>query len=278
MEPRTSVTKAANDGQWRVVLSPPKAALRPFIVGPYVGWSESTERPVRRREIPVLFVPVILCFRSSYQINGTRLTSFLAGAHGRHTIVESIGTVECLQFNLTHDAALRLLRQPMSELADRVVPVSDILASEAEELIEQLGNTDDWLGRFDYLEAFLARRLFESTGVSPDVRQCLAMLAQTDGKASMRELAHSTGLSPKRLIQRFRSEVGLPPKTVARIYRFNRAVELMCDSSDTLAAIADDAGYYDQAHFNRDFLEFAGLPPLQFIRERDSAQRRLTTE
>ena len=52
----------------------------------------------------------------------------------------------------------------------------------------------------------------------------------------------------------------MPPKAVGRILRFERAVARL-RAGDDLGALALDCGYYDQAHFNRDFREFAGVTP-----------------
>ncbi len=62
---------------------------------------------------------------------------------------------------------------------------------------------------------------------------------------------------------RFREELGVPPKALARILRFERAVGRL-RAGDDLAALALDAGYYDQAHFNRDFRAFAGATPTAY--------------
>jgi AraC-like DNA-binding protein len=61
--------------------------------------------------------------------------------------------------------------------------------------------------------------------------------------------------------------VGLPPKTLARIFRFDRAVSLLAQRDARLADVAFECGYYDQAHLNRDFRGFAGTSPASFARQ-----------
>jgi transcriptional regulator GlxA family with amidase domain len=68
------------------------------------------------------------------------------------------------------------------------------------------------------------------------------------------------------LIARFRDQIGLPPKLLARVIRFDRAVRVLrAPGSTSLAAVAFDCGYADQAHLNRDFREFAGTSPTAFV-------------
>jgi transcriptional regulator GlxA family with amidase domain len=82
------------------------------------------------------------------------------------------------------------------------------------------------------------------------------------GRAPIGELADELGWSHRRLIARFRDQVGLAPKTFARVIRFDRAVrQLRAATTRSLAEIALDCGYFDQAHLNREFREFAGTTP-----------------
>jgi AraC-like DNA-binding protein len=87
-------------------------------------------------------------------------------------------------------------------------------------------------------------------------------------------LSGAIGCSRKHLISEFRQHIGLSPKPLARILRFNRAVQVIEKSRRVAwAALAHDCGYYDQAHFIRDFHAFAGSTPGEFLRHRlpDSA-------
>jgi AraC-like DNA-binding protein len=83
---------------------------------------------------------------------------------------------------------------------------------------------------------------------------------------SITGLAERAGWSRKHLVARFREHVGLPPKTFARITRFARAMRLVRSGQDLRwIDVAHACGYYDQAHFIRDFSEFAGVSPTRFL-------------
>ena len=77
--------------------------------------------------------------------------------------------------------------------------------------------------------------------------------SERDGRAPIGWICDRLGRSRRHLATRFREQIGLPPKTVARILRFDRAVALLGGGGATLAELAFECGYYDQAHLNRDF-------------------------
>jgi AraC-like DNA-binding protein len=80
---------------------------------------------------------------------------------------------------------------------------------------------------------------------------------------------HDVGLSERQLRRRFKAATGYGPKTLARIQRFLDFVARSdAEPDETLAALALDAGYADQAHLTRECTRLAGLPPAQLIRAR----------
>jgi AraC-like DNA-binding protein len=92
-------------------------------------------------------------------------------------------------------------------------------------------------------------------------------LNETGGMMPVSALADELQWSRKHLANRFRADVGLAPKTIARLLRFRRVVD-SGDLSSRWTEVALDAGYFDQAHLIRDFRQFAGMTPVEFQRSR----------
>jgi transcriptional regulator GlxA family with amidase domain len=103
----------------------------------------------------------------------------------------------------------------------------------------------------------------------PSVTRALGRLHESGGTVPVGAIAAEIGCSRRHLIARFREQVGVTPKLLARILRFGRVVALV-DSRTRMswAEIAQVCGYYDQAHLIRDFNQFAGSPPGEFARRR----------
>lgn len=78
-------------------------------------------------------------------------------------------------------------------------------------------------------------------------------------------IAAECGLSPRQVERTILSTVGLPPKALARLIRFEQARDRIAARPDLpLTGLAYDLGYADQAHFIRDFTRFAGQTPGHF--------------
>ena len=88
-----------------------------------------------------------------------------------------------------------------------------------------------------------------------------ARIVNTGGLVSVDQLANDAGISSRQLERRFLREVGLGPKLLGRIIRFQQVFRAVEQSNSAWAAIASECGSYDQAHLIRDFNRFARQTP-----------------
>ena len=253
-----------------IVRARPSAALRPY-VREYVGWWDDTPARICRREPPGDIVPLIINFGTPVRIYSndarsawTDYASFTTGLYDRHVLVETAPASGGLQVNLTIPGARLVLGRPMGELLNTAVDLSDLLGREAETLAERLFEEREWQQRFTIVERELGRRVVAAQAPSAAVMHATSRLLETCGRIEVGRLVGEVGVSQKHLIQRFRQELGVTPKVLARVLRFGRAVEQMKLGRDRLLDVALECGYYDQAHFDRDFREFAGVTPTEF--------------
>jgi AraC-like DNA-binding protein len=220
-------------------------------------------------------VPVILSFGTDWWLldpdrpgaPGKRHRSFVAGLHDGPAMVEHGGEAHCMQLDLTPLGANAVFGVAMHELAGRCVALGDLIGERpAAELVERLVEAEGWRERFDVLEGFVAERVASAPGPTPDTVRAWRRLEETGGRLSVEALARELGCSRRHLAARFREQVGLPPKTVARVVRFHRATRLLrTDGAARWADIAHECGYFDQSHFNRDFRDLAGTSPGEFM-------------
>lgn len=234
----------------------------------YWAYEETTGVPTRQREPISTSVVLIFGLDTRLDVDGKRLQTFVGGLGDRCQWIEHDGSMRGMQVDLTPFGARLLLGVPMRELARTSVALEDLLGPEAGELEERLHGSSSWGERFGLIEQWLARRLHAAAPPPPDVRWAWARLDATHGRATVGELAASLGCSRKHLAARFREHVGLPPKMIARIARFQRAAELVLSpAAPSLDEVAFACGYYDQSHLDRDFRDFAATTPTAYRRD-----------
>jgi AraC-like DNA-binding protein len=233
----------------------------------YCGYVEHTAAPLRRREAATATVTLILSFGPRIRVDGALHGSFVAGLSDVPATTEHDGIQYGLELNLSPLAARRLLGVPMHELVNRVVALDDVL--DCGTLLEELAEAPGWAARFARLDAELLRRLDAAPAPHPAVRAAYARLAATRGAVPVGVLADELGWSRRHLAARFRDDVGVAPKALARLLRFEHAIELLrAAAPPSLTEVAYASGYYDQAHFNRDFRAFAGVAPGELLARR----------
>jgi AraC-like DNA-binding protein len=258
-------------GSWELVLRAPDRSLV-ALVSDYQGYVERGTPAPLRQQAPTTWLPLIVNFGAPWEIAESEdgppaaHASFLAGLGERSSYVRATGPASCVQVNLTPLAAHMFLGLPMHELANQVVILEDVLPRGAHRLTERLEDADTWEARFALLDAVFAERLAEARRPSEDVTWAWTILERSHGRAPIGWICDRLGRSRRHLASRFREQVGLTPKTVARIFRFERAVALLRRADVPLAELAFECGYYDQAHLNRDFRDFAGRSPVAYAR------------
>jgi AraC-like DNA-binding protein len=226
------------------------------------GWYERVDHPVVRREVPGGRIVLVISFGPPLDVDGRSYGSFVAGLHETAAITEHAGVSHGVQAYLTPLGAEKLFRTPMGELANGSADLTDLL-DDADELAERLYETPGWPARLALLEAYIERRVADAPPAPREIEWSWQRLLRSDGAVPVAELAEEVGWSRRHLAARFREHVGLPPKALARILRFERAAERLRRGAD-LSDAALDSGYYDQAHFNRDFKAFAGVTPTEY--------------
>jgi AraC-like DNA-binding protein len=227
----------------------------------YYGFEIATPEPVRQREGPGTDVVVILTFEEHWLIDGERHTSFVAGLHDRQVTTEHPGRSLGMQVNLDPLAARALVGAPLHELAHQSVPLEQII--DAPFLVERLADAD-WHARFALLDETLAPRIADAHA-SPEVAWAWRRLRATHGRVPIGTLAAELGWSRKRIVARFRDEIGLPPKAVARLLRFERARELA--GTMPWGELAFECGFSDQSHLIAEFRRITGRTPETFLQD-----------
>jgi AraC-like DNA-binding protein len=230
------------------------------VIRRFVAYEESGSDLVRRREVPTGGMSLVLSFGPTMRVDDETLSSFFIGMWDRPAVTEHDGIADGVQIDLSVEAAYALVGAPMDELTNRVVELGDLDTVDVDRLLNRLLETPSV--RVGTQELGSAMRA--GPRMSAEVRWAHARL-QARPDIRIAALAEAVGWSRGRLVDRFRREIGVPPKTVARIARFRSALDRMSAGETSLAQIAAESGYADQSHFNRDVRDLAGCTPGELL-------------
>ncbi len=266
----------SSDGRLAFVQRAASPRLR-GVAREFWGYAEQTGIPVRRRELPSAGVIFIVNLGAPLLIAQPRAAAqvipsgggFVAGLHDTYALTETAGSQAGIELRLSPLAAYRLLGQPMDALVNRSVTLEELFGAWAVEMAERLHAAPTWDARFAVMDAALATKLATTTTPSPEIGWAWRQLVGSGGSVPIATIRDELGWSPKRLIARFREQVGLPPKQVARLLRFQRTTTLIAAAeSPDWGALARLCGYYDQSHLIHEFQRFAGDTPEGLARRR----------
>ncbi len=153
------------------------------------------------------------------------------------------------------------------EFSDHITGLADVWGSESQLLEEQVYHAPNTTERIRLIEMFLIRRLQKVVPLHKQVAATVQLLQQSHGMLPVHELAKQACIGERQLERLFHRHIGLSPKQFAAIVKLQRTLKLLQHKSrsEQLTGITYDAGYYDQAHFIREFKKQAGMLPKQYL-------------
>lgn len=165
--------------------------------------------------------------------------------------------------------AFPFFRFPISELNDSVIEMDLIWGRTMDDIRSQVlevRTPDDKLRR---LEALLLRQVMRPLEPNRFISFAVQQLQRSPQFIAIKDLANTIGITQKHLISQFERIVGLRPKVFARVCKFQKVLNLIEQQGRVeWATVAYECGYYDQAHFIKEFQNFSGINPSSYLTQR----------
>jgi AraC-like DNA-binding protein len=245
-------------------------------LAPYVKclWSLESDGPIRgagrERILPDSCVELVFHFANPYRThfadggNALQPPSFVVGQMRRFLEIEPAGRAGFVAVRFRSRGAYLFFQRPLGEVAGGVVDLRELWRHRAEEWTERIALAKGMAARIRLVERALLGLLARNGQSDPAVDRALHLIDASRGRVRVDDLAAEIGVSCRHLSRQFQRAVGLGPKEYGRIRRFLRAVELLAAGTPrSLTEVALDCGYFDQAHFNHEFRDLAGMSPGQ---------------
>ncbi len=191
--------------------------------------------------------------------------SGISGLSNTYRIFKNSADIGTVLIFFKAGGAAAFFKQPIHELFRESVSLDNfMLRSELLILEEQLREAKTDLEKIQVTEQFLLSKLKQQ---APDnlVLTAIALIHKSKGNIRMKEITEQLHISQSPLEKRFRQLVGTSPKKFASIVRFKHTLQSY-NSQNSLTDLGYEAGFYDQAHFIKEFKNFTGDTPEIFFR------------
>jgi len=201
---------------------------------------------------------------SEYQTNRH---NWISGFQSRYIYLEATAVrSHIIGISFKPEGAFPFFEIPLSEMSGQVIEMDLIWGRWMDEIHEKILDAPDTNSRFQVLEDMLFERLKRDLYGFEAIQFAVSQITRPKETRKISEVTSSIGMSQKHLIGQFRKMIGVSPKQVQKVYRFIDVLNGMTTSHPTdFGRLAVECGYYDQAHFNRDFDAFCGLTPTRYL-------------
>lgn len=189
--------------------------------------------------------------------------SHFIGIKSKSCFVNPNSELECVSIRFKPGASSFFNMIPSNELADSVIPAVDIFGMDIIQLENQISETKNKEEIIKLIEAFLLKRITNNYFALETIDKIYSIYKNpTSTKLEYWENKNS---NYKKNERRFLQYVGLPPKLFMKIVQFNYSTKIKSENPKiSLTQIAHQSGYYDQAHFIKNFKQLAEITPKEY--------------
>lgn len=199
--------------------------------------------------------------------------AMVMGQRTKSYFIEPLGHVDSFAICFYPHGFANFVNTPLKELVDMETPIENLFGLiQAKELEQNMIQATDAQQRIKIIEEFLLNKLNESKTIENIVQTTVDTLISTNGSTSINTILKE-GLSQRRKLERsFRKQIGISPKQLGKVIRLQAALKMLLnDEKENLTSVAYENEYFDQAHFIKDFKEFTGITPKEFLGDESMA-------
>jgi AraC-like DNA-binding protein len=196
-------------------------------------------------------------------------STILAGQMTKRVLIRPSGHVSLFGVRFTPAGAFQLLRFPVSEITNEIVELSAVAGVRGRQIEEMINEASSFEARVAVFEKAFRQSL--SKEIDRVALTASEMIERNGGRLPVSLLTRELGLSERRLERSFKRSVGVSPKTLSRIVRFQSAIRAFQNgTSPNMLDAALEFGYYDQSHLIHDFKSFSDTTPLAYFEQSHS--------
>lgn len=191
----------------------------------------------------------------------------LLGQITKRFFIEPTGNVNTFAIRFYPYGFVNFIDVPFNELVNKETSLNKLFGDEkAERLSQKIIQANTTNDRIDIVEKFLIGELHNKATIDNIVKSTIDTMFLVKGSKSVNAILKDDLTKRRQLERKFIKQIGLSPKQLSKIIRLQATLQLLLNQTKgTLTSIAYENEYYDQAHFIKDFKEFTGITPKQFL-------------
>ena len=251
---------------------PPSPDLQYFVKCFWTLEDEARGEVLPQRVVPDGCMELIIHYGDLYQQflpDGTIIIqprSFIFGQITSYIEIAPTGRSGIVASRFLPEGLAPLLNVPVASLENKAVALVEIFGAKAQALEDKVLMASSQSERIQFIQDFLLEQLCEQRSIDSITKSCVDAIVQSQGQIGMTDLAGQVNSNRRRIERRFNTIIGMSPKQLSRVVRLQATMKMLEQKQfSNLTTLALENGYYDQAHFIKDFREFTGVTPGSFF-------------
>lgn len=248
----------------------PSPTLQSFISHYRIWRFASSEEKMAMKDFPRTMMDMLFFFDGNIQLSIAKDTfqslspCTFVGHFDRAYEICSHGKLEVLNIRFRPNGIYPLTKISMQELLNSQVPLEKLMKENIIEWYEQLAETKEDDGKIVLLEKLLLQQ-YQKSDLHHRLDYGIQQIQNCKGLISVQNLAKTLNTNYKSLDRWFNKKVGVSPKRFIQLTRFKYILDEIEQSKNTdWMQLVVDYNFHDQAHFTKEFKQFAGVTPSQF--------------
>ena len=263
-EARGVLRPSLSEGQFQHLRQAPNIALSPFVMHYWhVSWDLRGCQPQQQATLPHPNVHIVVEQERAY----------IYGVHSERFTRELAARGRVFGIKFTAGGFYPYYRKPIANLHNQALDINICCAFEDQDLAKQILAAPDFTAMCNVADHFLLRHLPEADPKLGFLDQLLKEIEKNRDLTSVEDLIEQTGLDKRSLQRLFQVYIGASPKWVIQRYRLHQAVaHVQNGKTSSWSDLALSLGYFDHAHFIRDFRAMIGMTPVEYEKSLQSAK------
>lgn len=251
----------------------PSPFLQPYIRDYCFMETEKEEGAITERVIPAGGIQLMFHYRNPFVVyqhekpGSTQPRTFISGLGSSYSDVSTSGAAGVVFVAFHPAGACHFFPFPLARIENKSIDLSEIFGTETKIVEEALCEQANLSGKLEVIENFLTKK-FSGICMNDNrlIRHGVKLIFESKGQITAGDLAKNLATTPKSLERKFAAYIGKTPKQFIKLIRFHETIQDFNRGHNiSLTEYAVRNGYYDQSHFIRDFREYAGLTPKEFV-------------